>query len=371
MGMEVKSFFKYILDNFDMIYELFGLVIILLVSVHISNRIKRMTLVIVLLLLAELMAFNLEKWTQTFEHVSMLRPFLTACVYSMYPFILIGVMQLITPHAMSAKRMLLLMLPALISIPMYFTSQWTHLVCWFGKDNNYLGGPLSRWPYYVFAYYIVRFLVQNIIYFQKYSRIDRLIIAYIVFGAVAGVLYYIAVNNDRDYSAIFTSAILLYYIHIYIHMAKIDPLTKLLNRQSYYEDIRMNGRRITGVVSVDMNDLKYLNDHHGHEAGDRALEVVASTLKESAGSGSRVYRIGGDEFIVFFTNEDEFAMRETVKNMRHNMDETGNSCAFGYVTKRPGGDVNEAVNEADRLMYEDKAAIKKAGLANGEADHSR
>jgi len=79
------GFVEYILENFSMIYELIGLVVILGVSAHLSERMKKLTVTVVVLLLIESAIFSLEKWTQTFEKLSLLRPILTACLYSLYP----------------------------------------------------------------------------------------------------------------------------------------------------------------------------------------------------------------------------------------------------------------------------------------------
>ena len=364
--MYAKEFIKYVLDSYNMIYQLLGLLVILLISVHISNRVKRLTLVVVVLLFAELFAFNLEKWTQTFEKLSMLRPMLTAVVYSMYPLILICIMQITVRERISPRMFMALLIPEILSIPLFITSQWTHLVCWFSEDNHYQGGSLSYWPYVLFGYYIAVFLFQNFRYFSKYSRIDRLVISYIVSGAVAGVIYYIAAANHKDYSTIFTDSIMLYYIYIYIHMAKVDPLTGLLNRQSYYQDMQMNAKSITCVVSADMNNLKELNDAYGHETGDKALVSAASVLRDYSGNSEHLYRIGGDEFILFYMDRDEQTVVDAIAKMREKMAETICSCAFGYAMHDQDSSLADTVAEADRRMYEDKAAIKGA-LAGARA----
>ena len=82
------GFVNYILENFTMLYELLGLVVILGVSAHLSQRMKKLTVTVVILLFIESIVFSLERWTQTFEHLSILRPLLTACLYSLYPLIL-------------------------------------------------------------------------------------------------------------------------------------------------------------------------------------------------------------------------------------------------------------------------------------------
>ena len=89
-------------DNFVMIYELGGLVILLLVGAHISAIIKRRTIIAVFLLFIELFCYVTERWTQNFPTYSVLRPLLTATLYSIYPMIIIVIM-FITSDSMKKK----------------------------------------------------------------------------------------------------------------------------------------------------------------------------------------------------------------------------------------------------------------------------
>jgi diguanylate cyclase (GGDEF)-like protein len=260
---------------------------------------------------------------------------------------------------MSNKAMLFLSLPEIVSIPLYFTSQQTHLVCWFTPENSFMGGPLRYLPYIIFGFYSLTFLINNFVYFKNYSKIYNLIVAFITIGPFIGVFYYMYSRKDNDYCALFTSSILLYYICIYIHMAKIDPLTELLNRQSFYQDLRSNARIITAVVSADMNELKFINDNKGHEAGDTALKTVSGIIRDNCGSNGTVYRIGGDEFIILYINTDEEEIKASIEAIRNCLSETSYSCAFGYAMNNHDEDISKIINKADHEMYEDKAVYRK------------
>ena len=349
----------YFLDNFVMIFELIGLLLMLGVSAHISDRTKRLTLIVVILLFVESIMFYAEMWTQSFNHLSLLRPFLTSCKYSIYPVILIFVNQIITKGKLPRKTLIPLLLPEVLSVPLYFTSQKTHLVCWFTEDNSFAGGPLRYLPYIVFGFYSVAFLVSNFIYFKHYSKIYSMLISFITVGPFIGVFYYMYSRKDNDYCALFTSSLLLYFICIYIHMAKIDPLTKLLNRQSFYQDLRVNSRNITAVVSADMNELKHINDNNGHEAGDTALRTVASIIRDNCGRKGLVYRMGGDEFIILYTDTEESEVKSAIELIIDKLSETSYSCAFGYAMNTSGDELSKIISTADHNMYENKAEYKK------------
>ncbi len=68
--------------------------------------------------------------------------------------------------------------------------------------------------------------------------------------------------------------------------------------------------RRTGLVIIDMDNLKLINDVHGHDAGDAALKLIAAELKKLAGPDYLVARIGGDEFgLILPVNNDTLAAR--------------------------------------------------------------
>lgn len=87
-------------------------------------------------------------------------------------------------------------------------------------------------------------------------------------------------------------------------LARTDPLTSLPNRSglgewlgSMWSNCRLRGERL-GVIVVDLDRFKVVNDSLGHEAGDELLREVARRLVEVTGSVSHVVRLGGDEFMV-------------------------------------------------------------------------
>jgi diguanylate cyclase (GGDEF)-like protein len=92
-----------------------------------------------------------------------------------------------------------------------------------------------------------------------------------------------------------------------MRLALTDPLTGLGNHRSFHERLQ---RELAGAEQrgtfvalclVDLDDLKTINDHHGHPAGDTVLGHVASRLRQ----GGEAFRLGGDEFAVLLPEHDE------------------------------------------------------------------
>lgn len=359
-------FLQYLTNNFIMLYELIGMTIMLFISAHLSRRMKIFTRLTILLLFILSVVHHLELWSQSWQGKYIIRFLFTATKYSLYPMILIVLMEVFAPFIgkTKVKWRLLVLIPEMVSVPLYYTSQWSRWITFYtlGEDgySHYNGGPLHFLPFVIFGIYLALFVVANIFYLKHYAHRIRAIVLYICVGAPLGVVLMMLFGNNDDYTPIFVSSLLLYFVFLYIHMANVDPLTGLMNRQSYYQDLRIHGERISAVVSVDMNDLKYLNDHFGHDAGDIAIKTVSDVLRRKMGARAMAYRIGGDEFIVLYSSTSQEQVEENIAAMREGMDETDYTCAFGYAMVEERGNIQQAVILSDERMYANKSEMKKA-----------
>jgi diguanylate cyclase (GGDEF)-like protein len=91
-------------------------------------------------------------------------------------------------------------------------------------------------------------------------------------------------------------------MHVDVSPMQVDALTGLPNRAMFDAQLHLallqaqDTRGRTGIIIVDMNNLKFLNDKHGHQTGDAALKRLADELKNKVGPDYVATRIGGDEF---------------------------------------------------------------------------
>ena len=159
-------------------------------------------------------------------------------------------------------------------------------------------------------------------------------------------------------------------------MANRDALTGIRNKRGYETEIqRINkgiamGNTKVGVVMVDMNDLKEVNDQYGHEKGDKVIcslcDMLCSVFKRSP-----VFRIGGDEFVVIVSNYDYINLESNVdkfkKSVEHNIKEIElepwerASAAIGYAIFEEGKDIaiEDTLKRADEQMYACKQEMKE------------
>ncbi|NTJ08322.1 putative bifunctional diguanylate cyclase/phosphodiesterase [Rhizobium lusitanum] len=94
-----------------------------------------------------------------------------------------------------------------------------------------------------------------------------------------------------------------------LHMVRYDPLTGLPNREYFVELVKEQLAARTresqiGILVLDVDDFKHVNDTKGHVTGDRLLVAIAERLKELAGTTALAARLVGDQFVLFFPNED-------------------------------------------------------------------
>ncbi|WP_432504871.1 GGDEF domain-containing protein [Kineococcus arenarius] len=158
-----------------------------------------------------------------------------------------------------------------------------------------------------------------------------------------------------------------------VHRATHDRLTGLPNR-SLFEDrwsqARSRARR-TGrgpvVAFCDVDDLKRVNDEHGHLAGDEVLVAVARRLTAVARAEDTVARYGGDEFVVLVEGParvEPAALRERFRGAVSGVQVPlpgGSSsvtltCSVGLVDDDPDAPITEVLARADAQMYREKRA---------------
>lgn len=157
-------------------------------------------------------------------------------------------------------------------------------------------------------------------------------------------------------------------------MAKHDAMTKLYNRKGFYAALpdlvqcALDHGMLLAVVSIDADNLKYVNDTLGHENGDYIICSVANALKQLDLSHAIYGRFGGDEFAACIaigqevTEERLISMiQERIRLINANHDKSFSVSVSIGVQKCVLEDFNFdfAYNQADYKMYEDKKKKKK------------
>ncbi|MCL2059312.1 MAG: sensor domain-containing diguanylate cyclase [Oscillospiraceae bacterium] len=169
--------------------------------------------------------------------------------------------------------------------------------------------------------------------------------------------------------------------------ATTDPLTGVYNRGfglQALEEALYEAKEGTPCCAafIDMDDLKIINDAHGHTSGDYAIRTVAETLVSSVRDNKDVVcRFGGDEFIVIFKNCTESSAQRAIVRMRNKLSEINEINRMGYDIEFSYGiiqidgardnDLQSVIEEMDQIMYKNKAAKKQAVKISKEMEMSR
>ncbi len=139
--------------------------------------------------------------------------------------------------------------------------------------------------------------------------------------------------------------------------ATTDSLTGAMNRVAYKKDIlTFDEEKPTDFtcIYIDVNELHLRNNKYGHAAGDEMLIYIANTLKEIFYS-HYIYRMGGDEFLVFVKNVDQEQVKKNIEVFVEQLKTTDYNVAIGMSYRKQNVSCEEMVREAEIRMYEAKA----------------
>lgn len=153
-------------------------------------------------------------------------------------------------------------------------------------------------------------------------------------------------------------------------LAYYDELTGVANRTLFYkiaDEFYNNAKRnniILGLMFIDVDKFKYINDTYGHKKGDEVLIHVAKILKKSTRKGDVVARLGGDEFLILLpfikSYNDCKAIASRIVNNTKDLyckeEQIKISLSIGIsILPNDGNDIDELVLQADRAMYKAKS----------------
>lgn len=158
------------------------------------------------------------------------------------------------------------------------------------------------------------------------------------------------------------------------HIATRDELTGLLNRRGFFEAFKKETDRATRghsrgglLIVIDLDNFKVINDTYGHQAGDAALRMVATTLERNSRAMDSCARLGGDEFVLLLANTEREKSLVRAQNL---IKQLNNLSLVWYGAELPvraslglkdyaAGDVAEEIfGAADVKLYANKRSNK-------------
>ena len=157
-------------------------------------------------------------------------------------------------------------------------------------------------------------------------------------------------------------------------MAYVDILTGMGNRaafEKYVDRLRKkhNGKKFH-LAMMDINNLKYINDHFGHKEGDAAIKKCAEAMKKYLLPYGDCFRLGGDEFAAILYDLDEETYQHLIRCMREEIHAVEDKYPYRvdiavgsnvYIENR-FSDFSSFIHETDLRMYENKRKVKEEQL---------
>lgn len=163
-------------------------------------------------------------------------------------------------------------------------------------------------------------------------------------------------------------------------LSTVDPLTTIFNRRGFNQAVNkitkksLSKNSCFGVLLLDLDNFKEVNDKYGHNAGDKTLTNIATFLKESLPTGSVLGRWGGDEFIMVLQadymidiSKEAIKLKQALEKMPIpiNTGEVSVTVTIGVTQLTDSSELESAIGAADKLLYEGKKAGRNKVVCAG------
>lgn len=264
------------------------------------------------------------------------------------------------------KRYYLLLLPVAINFVLVILSPIYHFVFYIDSSNTYHRGSLYLLAA-LFSYgYIVYGLIIIFINKKKLPKQDvSLLLVFNGFSISGGIIQTLLYGPLLLWSCAAFSLVIA-FIFIQQRMVHTDVLTGAWDRGSFdyfiSQKIQYNDKKF-GLIYVDMDHLKDINDNYGHMEGDYAIKMAVSIIRGEIHKNDIIVRLGGDEFLVILDCDTREALNITIDRIEtsfqlfnHNSTKRYQlECSLGADIFDPRSNhMDQFIHHIDTLMYQNK-----------------
>lgn len=287
---------------------------------------------------------------------SLLRIVLSAIGYCLRPMAAYFLVIMVKNY--TRRSFILLTVPVVFNTLVSFSSLFGKWAFWYTWDNEFVRGPLGIVPFLVAGFYVAVLLAQTMYACRNGGFVEALIVSAIVLLAFLSTIMESLFQFRFIQNPSIATSITFYYLFLHSNRNNRDPLTGALTRRRFYLDGKKYNSTLSAVISLDLNDLKTLNDKYGHIEGDRALIAVTNVIKRHTGMRASLFRTGGDEFMILCYKMNDKHVQDMISRIRNELGKTKYRCAIGYAMYSSQMDFDAVCHEADNMMYENKRQMK-------------
>jgi len=221
------------------------------------------------------------------------------------------------------------------------------------QGNDYLMVSIC-----VFLFYFVAFFLVAAWDVRKREISDKvLVIILLIMFVYAMITEYAFMNIYGLCEAMSLCACLLYFYKV-TGTYKRDALTSLYSRHNLINEMEDLENSVYDVALLDVDNFKMINDKYGHDKGDEALVTVVSTIRENLDKHSRMYRYGGDEFVIISRKSRGEQLGDCLDRINDLLVEKNLHISYGIVRHEKGEDYQDSLIAADVAMYQNKRQLK-------------
>lgn len=336
---------------------------------------------------------NADFITSNYETFTVRRAVYAAFGYCTRPLIVYSLLgtDLNLKRKRTRRIFIILGIPLILTVFSAFSVFFTDKVyCFVG--NSFKDGPFA-WLNYIalFVYLFVLICIGVVDIVLKRFRHFSMIFGTMILMVIAILFEYFGFREFLSECAM-TMALILYMIFFqsseFLSQSKelkrkavIDGLTGLFNRNGYNELFAQLSKEkdlMVGVLMLDIDHFKQINDTYGHDVGDKILKEVAKLLKVTFRSTDLVIRYGGDEFVVIMTgitDDMAFVVKNKIESINVQIEnpisDNPKSSVSAGVAFSEKGISEELVKQADEALYHTKNTTKRGCTLYSEMEDKK
>lgn len=342
--------------NYATITLTFCLLVFIITNDYFDKKVRMLFLTACIMVLCLILADSVEYWTSTLYSVTNLRIWMSAIGYSLRPTIIFVVILLLLRQ--KNTKSLWLTIPLILNALLAFSALFTDIAYSYTADNEFVRGPLGYFAFATSGFYGVVLLICTVKLYKSIHFSETFIsVAVVCMFAIST-----AMESSGGYDGVINTtgaiALVFYYLYLNTQQFKRDPMTKTLNRRCFYLDAEKNMSRLSAVMSIDLNNLKHLNDEYGHAKGDEAICTLVNCIEKVLPRNCFLYRTGGDEFMILCFSKEKDNAKQLLLDIKEEVAKTPYSCAIGMAYSEWQKDFDRLCSQADKAMYEDKFQMK-------------
>ena len=281
------------------------LILCILFAVYVINdrsfemHVKKDFLALIVIILCLVVADNLEITQAALRYPTMMRRVCTGIGYALRPvapFLMISILNRSNQEQYSIRSRVIFSVLLVLNGVMALCSIWTEWVFIYDEQNAFIRGKWGFMPFVAGLFYTFIMVLISRVRLRIKRRGETAVVIMLAFLSVIGTVMeakYHYVNMLTGECAV---GVVLYYLYLHVMVYSSDALTNAYTRRIYFQDIHNVRCADAVIVAIDLNELKQLNDRHGHDRGDEALTLLATTAMRYMPKGCSLYRMGGDEF---------------------------------------------------------------------------